>query len=65
MRTNKIDRNPKGILQADMKCPYYHPDLCCVLGHASRRDKNCALHGKSAEIVKHAKDEIEKGLIES
>jgi hypothetical protein len=59
----KVERNPKGTPEDKLRCPYHHPNWCTVLGHNSMRDKKCMMKGKSPEIQKAAKDEIQKDLV--
>ena len=42
-------RNPKGTPKECLRCPYYHPQFCTVLGHTSAASKSCAMNGKSKE----------------
>ena len=60
-------RNPSGTSPSQMKCRFYHPEFCRVLGHATCNSKDCFMFKKSkaekdkAESVIH-KAEFDKEL---
>ena len=63
LKENNVERNPKGTPDKKLRCPYHHPKWCTVLGHNSRRSDKCMIKGKSPEILKAAKDEIQNDLV--
>ena len=63
LKENKVERNPKGTPNKKLRCPYHHPNWCNVLGHNSMRDAKCLMRGKTPDILKAAKDEIQKDLV--
>ena len=42
-------RNPKGTPKELLRCPYYHPLHCTVLGHTSAANKECGVKHKTKE----------------
>ena len=56
-------RNNKETPKELWKCPYYHPKFCTVLGHTTCYNRMCEMRGKSKEFLEHAKDEIERDLV--
>ena len=58
------DRNPKGTPTEKLRCPFYHPRYCTILGHRDARSKVCAMHGKSKEERDAAMKVITNELIE-
>ena len=44
------ESSPKGTPKSQLRCPFYHPSYCTLLGHRDTRTQGCALHGKSEEV---------------
>ena len=42
-------RNPKNTKKELLRCPYYHPLYCDVLGHTSAGSQHCKMKQKSKE----------------
>ena len=54
------ERNPKGTPKEQLRCPYYHPLYCTILGHDSCRSKECGVNNKSAAERKEIVKELNK-----
>ena len=63
LREKNVEQNPEGTADNKLRCPYHYPKWCTVLGHNSRRNDKCMIKGKLPEILKAAKDEIQKDLV--
>ena len=57
-------RNPKNTKKELLRCPYYHPLYCDVLGHTSASSIQCKMKQKSKEERKVALDTIQRLQIE-
>ena len=53
-------RNPKNTKNELLRCPYYHPLYCDVLGHTSASSQHCKMKQKSKEERKVALEAIKK-----
>ena len=42
-----IPRNPEGTPADQLRCPYYHPRYCAVLGHKVCSSPSCGMKTKS------------------
>ena len=56
-------RNPKGTPKLQLRCPYYHPSYCTLLGHRDARTEGCAMYKKSKEVKDAATKVITGELI--
>ena len=45
--SNTSTRNPPGTKKEFLKCRFFHPRYCTVLGHSSCRAKECYMHSRS------------------
>ena len=54
---------PKGKPKSQLRCPYYHPSYCTLMGHRDARTEGCTMHGKSKEVKDAATKVIMAELI--
>ena len=57
-------RNPENTKKELLRCPYYHPLYCDVLGHTSARSNQCKMKHKTKEERKIVLDAIKELCIQ-
>ena len=55
------ERNPNGTVPEYMRCPYYHPRFCTVLGHTFAASKDCFMKFKTKDECKVILDTLKSG----
>ena len=59
------NRNPECTDAKKLRCVFYHPKFCNVLGHRSCRSKDCAMHSKTKQQRKEALEYIKAELTQN
>ena len=72
-KLTSVSRNPEGTPKELLRCAYYHPLYCTVLGHTTCANKECGANSKTkterTAIMLHLKnmevdEELRKELLE-